>query len=88
MTFPQALNKAAELKNQGWRLPGIKELFSLVTYGPGSTSLDVDAYPMTPENFGNFYVSSTPSVSIQVYVWGILFNDQWVRSQSYVSHPG
>ena len=73
LTFAQALAKSAELKAQGWRLPSIKELFSLVTYGPGNTQLDPLVFPQTFTGQLDFYLSSTPSITSAANAWVVNF---------------
>lgn len=73
LTFAQALAKSADLKAQGWRLPSIKELFSLVTYGPGKTQLDPLVFPQTFTGQTDVYLSSTPSISNGANAWGVTF---------------
>ena len=86
-TFASALQKAAELNKQGWRLPSFKELFSLVTYGPGNTSLDAVAFPPTSIEQGFSTVSSTPSVNSNASAWGAVFDSMFI-SENYWAASG
>jgi hypothetical protein len=69
LTFAQALAKSAEMKSQGWRLPNIKELTSLITYGPGNTTLDAEAFPQTFTADIDWYLSCTPSIVTSENAW-------------------
>jgi hypothetical protein len=86
LTFAQALAKSAELKAQGWRLPSIKELFSLVTYGPGNTQLDPLVFPQTFTGQTDVYLSSTPTMGNVVNPWVVDFG-YLMASQSSLTTP-
>ena len=73
LTFAQALAKSTEMKSQGWRLPNIKELASLITYGPGNTTLDAEAFPQTFTALTDWYLSSTPSIVTSQNAWSFNF---------------
>lgn len=59
-THVQALQRASAQAAAGWRLPNVKELFSLIDTSRISPKIDVAAFPNTPPN--NFW-SSTPYVA-------------------------
>ena len=86
LTFAQALAKSAEMKSQGWRLPNIKELFSLSTYGPGNTQWDSLVFPQTYLGQTDVYLSSTPTMGNAVNPWSVNFGLVMV-SQSSLPTP-
>jgi len=57
------------MENNDWRLPTIKELFTLVNYKKHSPTSDVE------DTRSDYYWSSSPDVFAAGYVWTIYFND-------------
>ena len=55
-SFLQAIEYARS--QSGWRLPNVKELFSLVQFGRTNPFIDSAAFPNT--SFAGYYLTSTP----------------------------
>ena len=85
LTFAQALAKSAEMKSQGWRLPNIKELFSLSTYGPGNTQWDSLVFPQTYLGQTDVYLSSAPTMGNAVNPWIVNFGLVMVSQSSLIT---
>lgn len=65
---------AAEATNTGvaWRLPNIKELYSIVSMDVITPAIETAAFPATP---ASWFRTSTPYVSIAGYAWSINFSN-------------
>ncbi len=59
-------DEAIKALDDGWRLPTIKELFSLVDHTRETPAIDVEAFPDTESNW---YWSSTPTAWNDAAVW-------------------
>lgn len=57
-TWEPALDHARAQREGGWRIPNVKELFSIVDHSQLNPSLDVAAFPNTKTSLN--YLSSTP----------------------------
>jgi len=62
---------------EGWRLPTIKELFSLVDHTRPAPAIDVEVFPDTESDW---YWSSTPTAWNESAVWVVGFYDGLVYS--------
>lgn len=67
VTYDDALKALGE----GWRLPTIKELFSLVDHARKSPAIDTEAFPDTAYDW---YWSSTPTAWNDAAVWVVVFS--------------
>lgn len=70
-TWQDALTKAKALGN-GYRLPNIKELQSLVEPANYNPAINTNLFPNTPSSY---FWSSSPSVYSSGYAWGVYFNN-------------
>ena len=71
MTYEEALRYASSNAGlQGWRLPDIKELFSLADKGCQNPAIDSAAFPNT---LINLYWSSSPDVGTSNSAWTVYF---------------
>lgn len=68
----------AKLQN-GWRVPNVKELSSLVDSSRFSPAIDGNAFPLTPSAV---YWSSSPDVRSPSLAWGVDFGFGSVASSS------
>lgn len=68
-TWAEALNEVAKNHN-GWRLPNIKELASIVEFKCYDPIINTTIFPNTQSNT---YWSSSPYAFLKNYVWGIDF---------------
>jgi hypothetical protein len=68
-THEQALQQAQA--QNGWRLPNVKELSSLLDRGCQNPAIDAVAFPSTPPTL---YWSSSPGGDA-VHSWNVRFND-------------
>jgi hypothetical protein len=62
---------ALKVLGEGWRLPTIKELFSLADHTRSSPAIDVEVFPDTESDW---YWSSTPTAWNDAAVWVVDFN--------------
>jgi hypothetical protein len=62
---------ALKVLGEGWRLPTIKELFSLADHTREAPAIDVEVFPDTESNW---YWSSTPTAWNEAAVWVVLFS--------------
>ena len=62
---------ALKVLGEDWRLPTIKELFSLVDHTKESPAIDVEVFPDTKSDW---YWSSTPAVWNGAAVWVVYFS--------------
>lgn len=85
-THEAALLRAKSEASSGgkpWRLPNIKELFSITQLGVSENpSIDSTAFPNTPSN--SFW-SSTQYVSASNGAWNVNFSDGTVRGNNRAS---
>lgn len=70
-THEQALEYAAG--QSGWRLPSVKELFSLADKGCVNPAIDATVFPNTTTDV--YYWSATPYVAINGYAWVVAFKE-------------
>ncbi|MDU4395162.1 MAG: DUF1566 domain-containing protein [Acinetobacter ursingii] len=77
-TWSEALQKTNALGN-GYRLPNIKELGSLVEEACASPAINSSIFPATAVND---YWSSSPKASDNRYAWSIHFEEGTVNSDS------
>ena len=63
--------KALESLGEGWRLPTIQELFTLVDHSRSDPAIDTDVFPDTASDW---YWSSTPAVWSKNAVWVVDFD--------------
>jgi hypothetical protein len=62
---------ALKVLGEGWRLPTIKELFSLADHTREGPAIDVEAFPDTESDW---YWSSTPTAWDDTAVWVVDFS--------------
>lgn len=82
LNLPGALRRArtAAAAGQGWRLPNVKELASLVDVGRAAPPLiDSEVFPGTQGT----YWTSTHDVSYSEVAWAVDFGSGWVWSELY-----
>ncbi|MDO8329637.1 MAG: DUF1566 domain-containing protein [Fluviicoccus sp.] len=73
VTLPDAQAAAIRL-SQGWRVPEIRELQTLVEYACAEPSRNLRMFPL--DRYGNLgYWSVTPVSSQRRHVWGVDFHD-------------
>ncbi|MDH2018892.1 DUF1566 domain-containing protein [Acinetobacter ursingii] len=77
-TWSEALQKANALGN-GYRLPNIKELGSLVEEACSNPAINLSIFPTTATND---YWSSSPKNSDNRYAWSVNFEEGIVNSDS------
>lgn len=77
-TWSEALQKTNALGN-GYRLPNIKELGTLVEEACASPAINSSIFPTTAVND---YWSSSPKASDKRYAWSINFDEGTVNSDS------
>lgn len=70
-TWQQALTVAKNLGN-GYRLPNIKELASIVEEQCYDPAINSKTFPNTPSSY---YWSSSPSANSNSYAWGVSFSN-------------
>jgi len=63
-------DNALKVLGDGWRLPTIKELFSLVDHAREAPAIDVEVFPETESDW---YWSSTPTAWNEAAVWVVDF---------------
>ncbi len=61
----------AKLPGEGWRLPTVKELISIVDYDKYGPAID----PIFTETQTSYYWSSTPYAGASGYAWIVFFGD-------------
>ena len=69
---------ALQLGINGWRLPNIKELTSIVDHSRKSPAIDLTAFPTTTPVF---FWSSSPYLFDSVSAWVVYFYDGIVRNE-------
>lgn len=70
-THEQALAHAkAQAGAAGWRLPNVKELFSIADKTRRDPAIDTTAFPATPSSW---YTSATPIAGDSVVAWSVYF---------------
>ncbi len=77
-----ALRIATELSANGWRLPNLKELSSIVNRASNSTTIDTVVFPSNPQGNLDFFWSSTPDTTTGGRVLTISFNTDKVGVNS------
>ena len=77
-TWSEALQRSHALGN-GYRLPNIKELETLVEEGCSSPAINTQIFPTTSTNH---YWSSSPKTSDNRYAWSINFDEGNINSDS------
>ncbi len=63
-------DEAVKQLGEGWRLPTVQELFSLVDHSRDEPAIDVDAFPDTDSDW---YWTSTPCAWNDTAVWVVSF---------------
>jgi hypothetical protein len=81
-THQQALARAqAQSGTAGWRLPNVKELFSIVDKTRSAPAIDAAVFPATPADrywSSTPYVGGTPYSGELSYAWYVDFNHGFV----------
>ena len=77
-------SNTAGLAGAGWRLPGVKELLSIVDRKQYNPAIDTTAFPNTP---AEWFWSATPFKGGSSFAWGVDFDvgvsDGYVNSIAY-----
>ncbi len=73
-TFEQA-QKAVAALGEGWRLPTVEELFSLVDHTRHEPAIDTDVFPDTEDSC---YWTCTPCAWNEAAVWVVGFSSGYV----------
>lgn len=79
-THEAALLRATS--QNGWRLPNVKELSSIVDRNRENPSIDIAAFPSTP---GSYFWSSSPNVGNAGTAWFVYFRHGFVWVDSRLS---
>ncbi|MSQ83677.1 MAG: DUF1566 domain-containing protein [Myxococcales bacterium] len=69
--------KALALAGGGWRLPGVRELATLVDLGQLNPAIDKTAFPNTP---AESFWSATAYSGSSSYAWNVYFNGGYSNS--------
>lgn len=64
----------AKLPGEGWRLPTVKELISIIDYEKYNPAID----PIFTKTQSSYYWSSTPHAGGSGYAWFVYFSDGYV----------
>jgi len=71
-THEAALSYAKSRAQAGWRLPNVKELFSITDKTRSNPAIDVTAFPATHPSW---YWSASPYAGDAAYAWFVYFSD-------------
>lgn len=71
-TWKEALEEAAKPANDGWRLPNIKELATIVEHNCHQPAINEVVFPNT---LFNYYWTMSPSMRQPTHAWGVHFRE-------------